>query len=68
MTDDKTPKLFAHLSLAHKRANLPEYEQGGHCPTCGAPLHDGFGLAGGGYGVYSYCDEHGIVSKTEVPE
>lgn len=29
------------------------------CPKCGAPTAQGFGLAGGGYGAYEYCDTPG---------
>lgn len=29
--------------------------QRGECPHCGTPLERGFGLAGGGYGAYTYC-------------
>lgn len=25
------------------------------CPHCGTELETGFGLAGGGYGAYTYC-------------
>jgi hypothetical protein len=25
------------------------------CPHCGSELKVGFGLAGGGYGAYTYC-------------
>jgi hypothetical protein len=37
---------------------------------CPAPdFREGFGLAGGGYGVYEYCEICGhIVSKTQVEE
>jgi hypothetical protein len=31
------------------------------CPKCGGPLIEGFGLAGGGLGVYGYCDPCGRV-------
>ncbi len=27
----------------------------GLCPECGGSLEVGFGLAGGGYGPYTYC-------------
>jgi hypothetical protein len=29
--------------------------RGDVCPHCGTPLEHGFGLAGGGYGVYTFC-------------
>ena len=29
------------------------------CPKCGTPTEHGFGLAGGGYGVYVYCPKDG---------
>jgi transcription elongation factor Elf1 len=38
------------------------------CPTCGQETHVGFGLAGGGYGSYVYCDDCGIISKTQETE
>ena len=25
------------------------------CPLCNTPTENGFGLAGGGYGIYVYC-------------
>lgn len=43
----------------------------GLCPTCGAPLQTGFGLAGGGYGVYEYCASEArnkVATKTDVNE
>jgi hypothetical protein len=29
------------------------------CPKCGTETEQGFGLAGGGYGVYVYCPTEG---------
>lgn len=29
------------------------------CPRCGSELTTGFGLAGGGYGTYKFCDTTG---------
>jgi hypothetical protein len=29
------------------------------CPHCGTETEHGFGLAGGGYGVYVYCPKEG---------
>ncbi len=41
-------------------------DTGGKCPVCGKPLESGFGLAGGGYGVYEYCETHGVITKTQT--
>lgn len=53
-----------------KRPDLPECgATEGHCPSCGTELKTGFGLAGGGYGVYEYCDNetcNDIITKSEV--
>ena len=43
----------------------------GECPHCGTSLEVGFGLAGGGYGAYTYCpsDECGkYFDKTQEGE
>ena len=68
--EDKT--ISIHIDAAHKREDLPEM---GHAEKCGredcpAPaFKTGFGLAGGGFGVYEYCDVCGkVVSKTEAEE
>lgn len=67
MTMDKD--LIVHIDQAQKREDLPEYEQGGACPRCGGATEDGFGLAGGGFGIYSFCpDCQAVVGKTEVEE
>lgn len=43
--------------------------QGDRCPKClGTDLEMGFGLAGGGYGPYSYCPRCEIVvNKSQDP-
>lgn len=39
------------------------------CPECKVQAESGFGLAGGGYGVYMYCPQcYKILSKTQVDE
>ncbi len=38
---------------------LPIPPPGPPCPKCGAPIFEGFGLAGGGYGVYQGCTAEG---------
>jgi hypothetical protein len=37
------------------------------CPECGEPTVLGFGLTGGGYGVYVYCD-CGFFAKVQEPD
>lgn len=65
MSDE--PKITIHIDASEKRQEIPEYEQGKIC--CGEPAQDGFGLAGGGFGVYNYCDKCGkIVSKSLFQE
>jgi hypothetical protein len=62
-------KIVIFLDADKKRAGLPEFDQDGRCPKCGGETEMGFGLAGGGYGVYAYCSPCGIVtSKSETPE
>lgn len=62
-------KVVIFVDADRKRPGLPEYDQTGRCPKCGGETETGFGLAGGGYGVYAYCSPCGIVtSKSETPE
>ncbi len=61
-------KTAVHIDLAHKRSDLPDIaeQEGDTCPKCGGELDMGYGMAGGGMGVYEYCTECGaIASKTE---
>lgn len=39
------------------------------CPKCGGELGTGYGLAGGGFGVYTYCTADGCdyFDKTQDP-
>ena len=44
----------------------PPYD---YCPVCKTELEAGFGLAGGGYGVYMYCPKcEKIITKTQVED
>ena len=62
-------EVLIHKSRAKKDASLPECGDHDRCPTCNRPLENGFGVAGGGYGVYTYCLKCSVVtSKTEVDE
>lgn len=50
---------------------VPIPPPGPPCPRCSQPTVQGFGLAGGGYGAYEYCEtpDCGYFSKTqEFPE
>ncbi len=67
MVDDD--KIHIHIDAAERAAHLPEYQQDLPCPTCGTPPETGFGLAGGGFGIYSYCSKCGIIlTKSETSD
>jgi hypothetical protein len=65
-------KISIHIDAAAKRADLPDCGGASKCERsdCPAPhFETGFGLAGGGFGVYEFCPVCGsVVSKTEVDE
>lgn len=52
MTDDNRFRTTADTYCDYQ---VPIPEPGPPCPKCGEPTGDGFGLAGGGYGPYTYC-------------
>lgn len=58
----KEPSAFAvdgkivHASSEEVRPNILD-RQVQNCPTCSSELTDGFGLAGGGYGPYGFCEK-----------
>jgi len=66
MTQDK--EILVHLDSSEQHENVPE--QGPDiCPDCKIPAEGGFGLAGGGYGVYNYCPQcFRILSKVQVED
>jgi hypothetical protein len=65
MVDDK---IHIHIDTTEQRDGLPEFQED-CCPKCKGPVQVGFGLAGGGYGVYSYCDIcEMVVSKSQTPD
>lgn len=37
------------------------FSEGSPCPHCGGATAVGFGLAGGGYGAYTYCEDCSLV-------
>jgi hypothetical protein len=54
MTEKIFPPGVVHIASSKQDENIPE-KQFQFCPKCGEECEQGFGLAGGGYGVYSYC-------------
>lgn len=71
MSDDK--ETYVHVSRRHKREDIPDAAPADNkCPKCGTELESGFGMAGGGFGVYTYCPNEscnaGITSKVEIEE
>lgn len=66
-------QIEIHIDPSDKRDGLPDCGDGKSCERkdCPGPRgwQSGFGLAGGGYGVYSYCDIcERIVEKTVTPD
>lgn len=44
----------------------PDFNPDMKCPQCGGPTSFHFGLAGGGYGPYTYCDAcDAVTSKSD---
>ena len=64
-----TAKPMFHIAWSHKPKDLPDVGGAKKCENAKCPAPDfetGFGMAGGGYGTYEYCEVCGkIVSKTE---
>lgn len=57
--------LIIHVSP--KDSSAPECgSTDGKCPICGVMLESGYGMAGGGMGVYEYCNQHGVITKTQT--
>lgn len=58
MTDK--PQTSIHIDPVVTKAQLRNREPLlGICPKCNVRTEQGFGLAGGGYGVYVYCATDG---------
>lgn len=63
-----TKDISIHIDSTNQREDIPN-EQFQYCPKCGTECEQGFGLAGGGFGVYSYCSIcETIVGKIQVEE
>jgi len=69
METTKQNEIHVHIDAAEVREGMPDYDQATLCPQCGGVTETSFGLAGGGFGIYSFCPSCGIVvSKSEVDE
>lgn len=65
MTDEP---IIGHIASVEVRDGILDH-QVDECPTCKGPITDGFGLAGGGCGVYGYCEKcERIIWKCVVEE
>lgn len=63
--------VVVHISRAHKREELPDLGKAGKCARADCPdeFESGFGMAGGGFGIYEFCSVcQRIVSKTEIDD
>jgi hypothetical protein len=60
-------KIEIHIDSCEQHESIPD-AQFQYCPKCGKECTQSFGLAGGGYGVYSYCEDHGVVGKIQIDE
>lgn len=55
-----------HIDPIEQRSEILD-RQVENCPTCSTTLESGFGLAGGGFGVYGYCPKcERVVWKCQV--
>ena len=58
-----------HIDASEVRKDLPPVDDTVQCPDCGGKLLHGLGLAGGGFGMYAYCEEcKEVKQKTEMEE
>lgn len=55
-----TKDISVHIDSNEVREDILT-EQVEACPTCHGQLEIGFGLAGGGFGPYGYCDSCGKI-------
>lgn len=65
---DEPEKITLFIDSSEKHEGLPEMGDHDLCPECKSELELGFGLAGGGYGPYTYCLNCGkVTSKSCEP-
>lgn len=61
-------QIIGHIAGVEVREGILDY-QVSHCPTCNTEVTNGFGLAGGGFGAYGYCEKcERVVWKCAVEE
>lgn len=61
-------KISIHIDSATQDPAIPSSGPD-DCQKCKVPHEVGFGLAGGGYGAYTYCPQCGdMLSKTQCDE
>ncbi len=57
-----------HLEFTKQDENVPT-DGPDRCPKCDVEAESAFGMAGGGYGIYTYCPTCGqMLSKTQIEE
>lgn len=68
MTEE--PKITLHIDSGEQHPGLPEFDETVKCPDHPtARVETGYGLAGGGYGVYTLCSTCcRILSKSQDPD
>ena len=54
-SQEKKPDEQITLHVDSAEQTVPPMSGAQECYRCGTELEIGFGLAGGGYGVYEYC-------------
>ena len=63
---------YIHMAMSEKRPGIPELGSEVACKkeNCTGPdnLEHGFGLAGGGYGPYTYCQKCDKVTGKDVEQ
>lgn len=60
--------ISVHIDSIEQREDILNY-QVQSCPKCSTGVQDGFGMAGGGMGVYGYCPKcERVVWKCQVED
>jgi hypothetical protein len=59
---------FEVRKMNNKIQDYKEYSPHEKCPHCGGLTKNGFGLAGGGYGPYTYCEKCEVITSKSADE